>query len=233
MLPGNKTKQRYLNRKCCVCTRPFNDLTFHELCKWIGPDGGTGVDEETGKQFTMVTLHARLKGYLPDGYKQYTRQHMKRRLQEHFQGNITIADLDGKTSIITLADRATEILHESYVEAEGSAAFDKIVRELGSVIHQDILCIGQPTNVYPTQSRSETAVLKKRFLVNAAGGKSESSNGEIAITALCWIVHSSNHKTTHLIGCPVIFWASVCTTFHSHGLSVFCCTRSIRTFLLG
>ena len=178
----------------------LNDLAFHEICKWMSADG------ETGKQFTMATLHARLKDYLPDGYEPYTRKHLKRRLQEHFQGNITIADLDGKASIITLAERATEILHESYVEAEGSTEFDKMVRELGSVIHQDLLNIDQPTDVYPTpvdididsleftvpphlqglidaiftESRSETAVLKKRLLktgichviMNAAGRQS-------------------------------------------------------------
>ena len=216
----------------------LNDLAFHEICNGISADG------ETGKQFTMATLHARLKDYLPDVYEPYTRKHPKRHLQEHFQGNITIADLDGKAIIITLAERATEILHESYAEAEGSTEFDKMVRELGSVIHQDLLNSGYWhwfIRIYSTSSPTWPHWCHIHWITQRNSRVEKTSPQDwhmschhecrwstivhLAITALCWIVHSSNHKITHFIGCPVIF-GPLCTILHSHGLSAFCCTWS-------
>ena len=202
----------------------------------------------------MATLHTRLKDYLPDGYEPYTRKHLKWRLQEHFQGNITIADLDGKASIITLAERATEILHESYVKAEGSTEFDKMVRELWSVIHQDLLHIDQPRDVCPTrvdididslestvlfhlqglidaiftESRSETDVLKKRLLKTGICHVVMNAAGQQSfISPLLLSVGFSIHQTTSTrILLDVLLSLGLCVPYSSHGLSAFCCTQS-------
>ena len=228
-IPAVEAKYHRRCMQCFLATKPnsytetenvapaqdhLNDLAFHEICKWMGADG------ETGKQFTMATLHARLKDYLTDGYEPYTRKHLKWRLQEHFQGNITIADLDGKASIITLAERATEIQHESYVKAEGSTEFDKMVWELGSVIHQDLLHIDQPTDVHPTpvdidiDSLESTVPLHLQGLIDAifTGSCSETAVLKMHLlkTGICHVImnaagrsRSSRHYCS-LLDCSFI-----------------------------
>lgn len=128
----------------------LNATAFQDLCNWFKES------EQQDRQFTLVDLKTQLDSYLPVDVPSYSTRHIKRRLLERFGDDLTVSELDGKTNVVTLKERAETILHESYVAAAVDEDSDieniRLARSVGSIIKQDIQNIEQSTDVYPTPS---------------------------------------------------------------------------------
>ncbi len=113
----------------------FNDEAFVKMCAWLEDH------EQQDKQFTLVNLLTRLISYLPPDVPPYSNSHIKRRLQEHFGSSMTVAEIDGKTNVVTFKKRVANILHENYEdtteddETRNEEANVSMSRSVGSIIN--------------------------------------------------------------------------------------------------
>lgn len=65
----------------------MNDNAFKVVCEWLST--------QENNQFTLNDIRQKLMEHLPTNIPAYSTRHLKRRLQEHFGDNITIAEVDG------------------------------------------------------------------------------------------------------------------------------------------
>ena len=123
----------------------LNDDAFSHLCGWLA--------KSEQKQHTLTDLRAQLSTYLPKDVPAYSTRHIKRRLIEYFGKQLTITEVEGRPSVITLRDTAATILHETYVASAMEIDDEEDIRlakQVGSQIKQELVNIDQPSDVYPS-----------------------------------------------------------------------------------
>ena len=122
-----------------------NDLAFQELCNWL-------QDEENQiRQYTMAELRTEMSRYLPDGVPAYSVNHLKKKLQERFQDQLTVSGMEGKMNVVTFSRSVTAILHETYTDTN-TCDFDErleSIKNIGKSIRQDIHTEQKSNESYP------------------------------------------------------------------------------------
>ena len=185
----------------------LNDSAFKELCDWI-------ITQQRNQncQFTLKDLREKLATYLPQDVPAYTTAHMKRRLQETFGDEVTIAEIQGKTNIVVLKKRAVEILCDSYMTSE--VPFEehneavRLAKLVGSMIRKEIKAVDCPTDVYPVPGDVDLIKLKADMpeslqnLVQALFDDSKSDSAkmkkELLQTSLCHVIMQAAGKQSYI-----------------------------------
>lgn len=154
------------------------------MCLWLTDS------EEKDRQFTLQELKDQLSTYLHPDVPVYSTTQIKRRLLHKFGNNISIAEVDGRSNIVTLKDRAHAILHDTYDELTSQSDDDHNIMQakmVGSKVRCVLQVMEKSPDVYPsptdinidkleaqipkqllalvssmvTETRSETAASKK------------------------------------------------------------------------
>ena len=84
---------------------------------------------------------------IPSPWFSSTTKHITRHLIAHFQSDITIADIQGKTNALTR--RAATLFHDSYQETDDGET-ENLVGNAARVVKDNIRTLAQPSDIYPS-----------------------------------------------------------------------------------
>ena len=118
-------------------------------------------DEE---QTTVNDLIDNMKTYLGDcDSLPYGFTHMKKMIKDHYGNEIIIAEINGKSNVVTFTTTASKILHDFHQQSERDDSLRekmRIIETAAKLIKNDIKSDIQSTDYYPTSKEmsAETAI---------------------------------------------------------------------------
>ena len=118
----------------------MNDDAFKKLCSFLR--------ESKEQLFTVTDLRTQMSQYLPEAVPAYSLKHLSRRLQEHFDSEISVTEVPGKSSVVTFKTSVSAILQESLRQEEKS----NNIKSVGKNIKEVLQTMEFNTDVYPLPS---------------------------------------------------------------------------------
>lgn len=111
----------------------FNELNgeaFKKLCSWLESS------ERKETQYSLADLREHLSSLLPVHVPAYSGKHIKRGLLQHFGSRLTVSELQGSANVITLHEKASSMLHDTYHEQQDECEDKDIlnVKQTGEMI---------------------------------------------------------------------------------------------------
>ena len=178
-----------------------NDLAFQELCNWL-------QDEENQiRQYTMAELRTEMSRYLPDGVPAYSVNHLKKKLQERFQDQLTVSGMEGKMNVVTFSRSVTAILHETYTDTN-TCDFDErleSIKNIGKSIRQDIHTEQKSNESYPPPCDINIETLESQIpyyllklitcIIHGPPEKTEvNERNRLVIISICHLIMQATQK---------------------------------------
>ena len=135
---------------------PFQEEAFLQVM--------ADLQQHDEEQTTVNDLIDNMKTYLGDcDSLPYGFTHMKKMIKDHYGDEIIIAEINGKSNVVTFTTTASKILHDFHQQSERDDSLRekmRIIETAAKLIKNDIKSVIQSTDYYPTSKEmsAETAI---------------------------------------------------------------------------
>ena len=114
----------------------------------------TDLQQNDEEQMTVYELIDKMTIYLGDsGSMPFGFTYMKKRIKDHYSDNITIAEINGKSNVVTFTTTASKILHDFHEQSEKNDSTRekmRVIETAAKLIKRDIKSISQCKEYYTT-----------------------------------------------------------------------------------
>ncbi|CAG2250738.1 unnamed protein product [Mytilus edulis] len=142
--------------------RPTNWTQTEAFLKTV-----TYLEINDDEQLSISDLCAKMKEYCKNEDDPYSSKYMKRKLLDHFGTSIVIAEINGKSDVVTFKMTASEILHEFYNQPKDEdiqVKQKRLIEVAAKLILNDIKSIPTNKEVYPDPSILSSISANQEFL---------------------------------------------------------------------